>query len=148
MSTDDAWVGVGFSRDREMGQDDIYYCQKRAGVIGMISAYSVGMSRPIELDATNNQNGISQLRTYVNQNQFVCSFRRPVSVTKDNLGKVGFVELYRSFLRKTFSKILTVTSEYDLNDGQWHILLSTGQVQSDSTSYHGPSASGSAIASR
>ena len=109
MSTDDAWVGVGFSRDREMGQDDIYYCQKRAGVIGMISAYSVGMSRPIELDATNNQNGISQLRTYVNQNQFVCSFRRPVSVTKDTLGKVGFVELYRLFFRNSFSKILTVT---------------------------------------
>ena len=136
MSTDDAWVGVGFSRDREMGQDDIYYCQKRAGVVGMISAYSVGMSRPIELDATNNQNGISQLRTYINQNQFVCSFRRPISVTKDNLGEITC---------KFSSKF---SLEYDLNDGQWHILLSTGQVQSESTSYHGPSATGSAIASR
>ena len=101
MSTDDAWVGVGFSRDREMGQDDIYYCQKRAGVVGMISAYSVGMSRPIELDATNNQNGISQLRTYINQNQFVCSFRRPISVTKDNLGKITFVSFRQNFLQNT-----------------------------------------------
>ena len=90
MAESDAWVGVGFSRDREMGQDDIYYCQKRGEQIGVISAYSVGMSRPIELDASRLDNGIApdSLRTYANQNQFVCSFRRPISVTKNELGKL------------------------------------------------------------
>jgi len=119
---DEAWVGVGFSRDREMGQDDIYYCQRRTGRVGMISAYSVGMSRPIELGSDVVDSGIGQVRTYQNGNEFVCSFRRPISVTKDNL-------------------------EYDLASGEWHILLSTGSVNADSTSYHGPSASGRAISS-
>ena len=79
----DAWVGVGFSRDREMGQDDIYYCQRRSGNVGVISAYSVGMSRPIELDSDDR---IDQVRTYQNGDEFVCSFRRPISVTKDSQG--------------------------------------------------------------
>ena len=64
----DGWVGVGFSRDRQMGQDDIYYCQKRGDQVGVVSAYSVGMSRPIELQPRARQKS--------NQNLTECCFYR------------------------------------------------------------------------
>lgn len=120
-SDDDSWVGVGFSRDTEMGQDDIYYCQKRSGRISVLSAYSIGMSRPIEVQ-NDGEVITDSVETWTSGNQYSCTFRRIMSVTKNDI-------------------------EYDLSDGNWFILLSTGGVASSETQYHGSSAAGAAISS-
>ena len=68
-----------------MGQDDIYYCQKRNGRIGVLSAYSIGMSRPIEVQ--NNGEVIEDsVETWANGNQYACTFRRTTSVSKNDIG--------------------------------------------------------------
>ena len=46
-----------------------------------------------------------------------------------------------------FYILLIISIEYDLSDGNWFILLSTGGVTSSQTQYHGSSAAGRAIAS-
>lgn len=120
-SEEDSWVGVGFSRDTNMGQDDIYYCQKRSGRISVLSAYSIGMTRPIEVQ-NDGEVIADSVETWTSGNQYSCTFRRTMSVTKNDI-------------------------EYDLSDENWFILLSTGSVTSAETQYHGPSTAGRAISS-
>ena len=86
-SDDDSWVGVGFSRDTEMGQDDIYYCQKRSGRISVLSAYSIGMSRPIEVQ-NDGEVITDSVETWTSGNQYSCTFRRIMSVTKNEIGNI------------------------------------------------------------
>ena len=92
-SEEDSWVGVGFSRDTNMGQDDIYYCQKRNDRIGVLSAYSIGMSRPIEVQ--NNGEVIDDsVETWANGNQYACTFRRTTSVSKNDIGNENNICLF------------------------------------------------------
>lgn len=114
-----AWVGMGFSSDTLMGDDDIYYCQKRDDAIGVVSAFSTGMSRPVNVDGSSH---VSNIGANLNQNSFQCSFRRPLSVTKGGI-------------------------EYNLSSDSWFILLSFGTIGGDVEQYHGASATGVAIAS-
>ena len=62
-----------------MGDDDIFYCQKRGAEIGVVSAFSTGMSRPVDIDGTDH---VTNIGTSSDANDFKCSFRRPLSVTK------------------------------------------------------------------
>ena len=68
-----------------MGQDDIYYCQKRSGRISVLSAYSIGMSRPIEVE-NGGEVVADSVETWTNGNQYSCTFRRITSVTKNEIG--------------------------------------------------------------
>ena len=78
-TSEDAWVGIGFSSDQNMGDDDIFYCQKRGAEIGVVSAFSTGMSRPVDIDGSDH---VTNIGTSSDANDFKCSFRRPLSVTK------------------------------------------------------------------
>ena len=80
----DAWVGIGFSVDQSMGDDDIYYCQNRNNRVGVVSAFSTGMSRPVNVDGTLDVSNVGTSRT---DNNFQCSFRRQISVTKGGIDK-------------------------------------------------------------
>ena len=77
--SEDAWVGIGFSSDQNMGDDDIFYCQKRGSEIGVVSAYSTGMVRPIDIDGSDH---VTNIGTSQADNDFKCSFRRPLALTK------------------------------------------------------------------
>ena len=76
-----------------MGEDDIYYCQKRSGRISVLSAYSIGMSRPIEVE-NDGEVVADSVETWTSGNQYSCTFRRIISVTKNEIGntKVQFLE--------------------------------------------------------
>ena len=119
-----------------MGQDDIYYCQKRSGRISVLSAYSIGMSRPIEVQ-NDGEVIADSVETWTSGNQYSCTFRRIMSVTKNDIGNIN----------EYVQGKLTLSLEYDLSDGNWFILLSTGSVASSETQYHGSSAAGAAISS-
>ena len=119
-----------------MGEDDIYYCQKRSGRISVLSAYSTGMSRPTEVE-NGGEVVADSVETWTNGNQYSCTFKRIVSVTKNEIGNISF----------HFFEKITLSLEYDLSDGNWFILLSTGRVESAETQYHGSSAAGAAISS-
>ena len=119
-----------------MGQDDIYYCQKRSGRISVLSAYSIGMSRPIEVE-NDGEVVADSVETWTSGNQYSCTFRRIMSVTKNAIGNI----------KEYVQGKLTLSLEYDLSDGNWFILLSTGGVASSETQYHGSSAAGAAISS-
>ena len=70
-----------------MGQDDIYYCQKRSGRISVLSAYSIGMSRPIEVE-NDGEVVADSVETWTSGNQYSCKFRRIMSVTKNEIGNI------------------------------------------------------------
>ena len=113
----DGWVGIGLSRDRNMGDDDIFYCQRRGRDVGVVSAFSTGMSRPVNVAG---QAHVTSIGTDNSSGRFRCSFRRPISVDKGGL-------------------------TYDLAQGEWFILLSFGGVTDGEANYHGSSAAGVAI---
>ena len=68
-----------------MGDDDIYYCQKNENIVKVVSAFSTGMSKPTEVE---NQSHFNSEKTEKNENEgtFSCSFNRPISVQKNDIG--------------------------------------------------------------
>ena len=67
-----------------MGDDDIYFCEKRGDQIGVVSAFSTGMSRPVNVDSSIGISGTS-VGTSASETYFRCSFRRPITVTKNEI---------------------------------------------------------------
>ena len=100
-----------------MGDDDIFYCQRRGDEVGVVSAFSTGMTRPVNVAG---QAHVTSIGTDNSSGRFRCSFRRPISVDKGGL-------------------------TYDLAQGEWFILLSFGGVTNGEENYHGSSAAGVAI---
>ena len=95
-SESSSWVGVGFSFDTAMGDDDIYYCQKNQDIVSVVSAYSTGMTKPTEVE-NNNHFENNQVSINVAEQTFSCSFTRPLSVRKNGIGN------YPKLLTKNFN---------------------------------------------
>ncbi|CBY14332.1 unnamed protein product [Oikopleura dioica] len=105
-----SYVAIGFSRDDKMGQDDIYFCQKNEqNQVAIVSAYSTGMSKPVNID---QESRLQDIGIGSDGNTFFCEFDRPKSLQKNGLN-------------------------YDLGDGNWFVLIATGPV-SGTQGYHGP----------
>ncbi|CAG5090653.1 Oidioi.mRNA.OKI2018_I69.PAR.g12676.t1.cds [Oikopleura dioica] len=109
-----AYVAIGFSRDKSMGQDDIFFCQRNEqNQVAIVSSFSRGMSKPTNLGSTNvePETRLTNIGLGSDGNTFFCEFDRPKSLVKDNI-------------------------VYDLADGDWFVLLATGAV-GGSQAYHG-----------
>jgi len=105
------WIGIGFSADTGMANDDIYYCSKKEdGEIIMLSHYSKGRSETISA----NRIGIipGTIQTYKNQTFISCSFQRDIKVTKNKV-------------------------KYDLTKNSWFILAASGSYRKGVLAYHG-----------
>jgi len=109
-SSEEDWVGFGFSFDRQMGVDDVYYCVRGSNGVNIYSAYSVGQSMP----RTTAQTGIitGSFKYHINPTSFSCQFRRPLSVTKSG-------------------------TRFDLGRDSWFVLLATGSFRENKPAYHG-----------
>ena len=78
------WIGIGFSADTGMANDDIYYCSKKEdGEIIMLSHYSKGRSETISADRIGIIPGTIQ--TYKNQTFISCSFQRDIKGSEKSM---------------------------------------------------------------
>ncbi|KAM8930631.1 putative ferric-chelate reductase 1 [Pelodytes ibericus] len=109
----DGYVGIGFSDDQIMGNDDIYICgMKSDGSIGIQHLYSEGRSRPKTLDLINVEISLASFTSGVIQ----CSF-----ISRNNISTQSPLKQARSA------------------NSSYYILMAYGASNNGEIRYHGTS---------
>ncbi|CAF0843835.1 unnamed protein product [Brachionus calyciflorus] len=88
-----AWIGIGFSTDPLMGNDDVIICKNTPAEKSVQHLFNFGKFTPSLLDSRRPDLGISDPRVITNNNFIICSLTREKSIP----GVENYFDLNKKF---------------------------------------------------
>ena len=71
-----AWLGIGFAKKNEMGDDNAVLCLNSPSLVRIGQYYSPNKSRPFLIDDSQPSLGLSLMKIQTRDDFLSCSFRR------------------------------------------------------------------------
>lgn len=76
LATDNVWIGIGFSKDNLMGNDDMVICKISNNTKTVERHFSLGKFRPPLLDPERPKIGLTKTNVFMYGPEMTCEFTR------------------------------------------------------------------------